>query len=150
MFFLPDLFVLITWSFPARGWDRAHLGRKCFPFAEMKQSPGTLKCFSFATWNELLYDERTWIGEESTVRPAFRIGNQPPAWLRKPPSIPRLLQPHHLRSLVFLLDGVILNGKQVSALKKETKGKYDLASPLEVGGGRRVAGGGAGGAVFWS
>lgn len=74
------------------------------------------------------------------------IDNQPHTWLRKSPSIPKLLQPDDLRSLVFLLAVDIINGKQVSAIKKETKGKYGLASPLRGGGG--VGGGGE--AVSWN
>jgi hypothetical protein len=54
--FFFDLFFLITWSFPARGWNRTHLSGEWFSFTEMKHFPGILKCFSFAIQNELLHD----------------------------------------------------------------------------------------------
>lgn len=69
--FSRDLSVLVTWSFPAKGCNRAHLGRKYFSFTDTKHFPGILKCLSFVIWSELLYGGSIWKGEGSTFRPTF-------------------------------------------------------------------------------
>lgn len=124
--FFSDLLVLMTWSFAARDWNRAHSDRQCFPFTEVKYFPGISNRFSFVTRNELLYDESIWkvLSDQLLV-----VAAQPCTWPRTPPATRGLLWAEFPRSVFSSLAVITFGIKRIPFIITEAEGKCDLSRP---------------------